>query len=291
MPTQLEPIPPDDPSIDVQYDPERLAGSRAPYIDWYTRESALARARLGCRLDVPFGPSEAETLDLFPSSTPGSPVLLFIHGGYWRALSSKEFSFVANGLVPGGITVAVMNYGLCPAVSISTITEQSRAAVTWLAANASQYSGDPRRIFVAGHSAGAQQVGMLLSDWGTHETGATAALIRGGIAISGIFDLRPLQRSWLQPTLQLTDVLAAEQSPLLRIPRQAPPLLVSVGSAESAAFREQSRHYLEAWRAAGLDGDDFAQPGLNHFETIKGFADPASPLSRAVKDFIAEPLQ
>ena len=133
-------------------------------MDWYVRESAAARARLDCRLDVAYGSTPAETLDLFPSAAPGSPVVMFIHGGYWRALSSKEFSFVAGGLVPHGITVAVMNYALCPAVTIAEITRQSHAAVAWLAENAWRFSGDPTNLFAAGHSAGGQQVGMLLSD-------------------------------------------------------------------------------------------------------------------------------
>jgi arylformamidase len=212
---------------------------------------------------------------------------MFIHGGYWRALSSKEFSFVAAGMVPHGLTVAVMNYALCPQVTIAEITRQSRAAVAWLAHSAPQYGGNPAQIIVAGHSAGGQQVGMLLSGDRSPKAGAMYdAPLKGGIAISGIFDLRPLQQSWLQPTLQLTDALAAEQSPLLHIPSRAAPLLVSVGGDESSAFLGQAENYLAAWRNAGLDGEYFAQPGINHYEAVYGLADPASPMSRAVADFI-----
>jgi arylformamidase len=271
---------PTNPSIDAEYDPERRAGPRQPFIDWYVRESALARERLECRLNVPYGPTRAETLDLFPSQAPGSAVLVYIHGGYWRALSSKEFSFVAAGLVPHGITVAVMDYALCPDVTIADITQQSRAAVAWLRQNARRFSGDPDRLFVAGHSAGGQQVGMLLSD-----TGSVGA-IRGGIAVSGLFDLRPLQQSWLQPTLQLTDRSAQEQSPILRIPSRAPALLATVGGDESDALIGQTLNYLAAWTGAGLDGDYFPQPGKNHYEAVYGLADRASPLAQAVADFL-----
>ena len=141
-----------------------------------------------------YGPTPAETLDLFPSAAPGSPVVMFIHGGYWRALRSKEFSFVASGLVPHGITVAVMNYALCPTVTIAEITRQSHAAVAWLAENAWQFSGDPDHLFVAGHSAGGQQVGMLLGRTPRRPARRRAGAIKGGITISGLFDLRPLQR-------------------------------------------------------------------------------------------------
>jgi arylformamidase len=286
MPTQLESGPIDSASIDAEYDPSRRVESRQPFMDWYLRQSALARETLDCRLDIPFGPTPAETMDIFPSPTPNSPVLMFIHGGYWRSLSSKEFSFVAAGMVPRGFTVAVMNYALCPQVSIAEITRQSRAAVACLAQTARQYGGDPAQIFVAGHSAGGQQVGMLLSGGRSPQAEAAASLIKGGIAISGIFDVRPLQHSWLQPALQLTDALATEQSPLLHIPSHAAPLLVSVGGDESSAFLGQSDNYLAAWRNAGLDAEYFAQPGINHYEAVYGFADPAGPLSRAVADFI-----
>jgi arylformamidase len=273
-------------AIDAEYDPSRRVFSRQPYMDWYVRESVRTREELDSRLDIPFGPTPAETLDIFPSAKPNSPVLLFIHGGYWRALSSKEFSYVAGGLVPHDITVVVMNYALCPEVSIPVITAQSRAAVAWLVRNAQHYRGNPDHIVVAGHSAGGQQVGMLLSGDRSPATGAAGAVIKGGIAISGLFDLRPLQQSWLQPTLQLTDHLSAEQSPLLHIPKQAAPLLLSVGGDETDAFKTQSQRYLVAWKCAGLDGDYFAQPGLNHYESVYGLADPANPLSTAAVDFI-----
>jgi arylformamidase len=293
MPTEFDPAAPDRAAIDAEYDPSLRVASRQPYLDWYLRESAQAREKLECRLDIPFGPTPAETLDIFPSQTPNSPVLMFIHGGYWRAFSSKEFSFFASGMVHHCITVAIMNYALCPQVTIAEITRQSRAAVAWLAGNARQYRGNPAEIFVAGHSAGGQQVGMLLSGAGSRGVDAAsqaaedaAQLLKGGIAISGLFDLRPLQHSWLQPSLQLTDNLAAEQSPLLQIPRQAAPLLLTVGGDESASFLSQSQNYLAAWKEAGLDGEYFAQPGRNHYESVYGFADPASPLSRAAAAFV-----
>ncbi|MGB6310483.1 MAG: alpha/beta hydrolase [Steroidobacteraceae bacterium] len=272
-------------TIDAEYNPELRVESRAPFIDWYVRRSALARAQLACRLDVPFGPTTPETLDLFPAATPRSPILLFIHGGYWRALSSKEFSFVASGLVPLGVSVAVMNYALCPQVTIAEISRQSRAAIAWLARNAEQLSGDPSRIFAAGHSAGGQQVGMLLSGAHLPQTGAPDSL-KGGVAISGLFDLRPLQHSWLQPTLELSDALCAEQSPALHIPARAAPLLVSVGGEESAAFIGQSQDYHAAWTAAGLEARYLPLPGANHYEAVYGLDDPQSLLTRAVMDLI-----
>jgi arylformamidase len=127
---------------------------------------------------------------------------------------------------------------------------------------------------------------MLLSGDRAPQGGAHADWLKGGIAVSGVFDLRPLQHSWLQPTLQLSDALAQQQSPLLHIPTRAAPLLVTVGGDESEAFLDQSQRYLTAWQDAGFGAEYLAQPGLNHFEAIYGFAEPESVLARASANFI-----
>lgn len=272
--------------IDREYNIELAVGDMRPYVEWFVNGSAQARAELDCVLDVRFGPTLEETLDIFPAKRANAPVLLFIHGGYWRQLSSKEFSLVARGPVAHDVTVVVSNYSLCPKVTIAEITRQSRAAVSWLAANSARYNGDPDRLFVAGHSAGGHQVGMLMStDW-IGEYDLAGDIIKGGIPISGLFDLRPFRYSWLQPKLLLTHELIEQQSPLFHIPQHAPPLLVTLGGDESAEFHRQSDDYLAAWRARGLNATTFAQPGKNHLTAIAGLEDPASALCAAVVDFM-----
>lgn len=272
--------------IDREYNIENAVGDMRPYIEWFVGGSARARAELACALDVRFGPTLDETLDIFPARRPDAPVLLFIHGGYWRILSSKEFSLVARGPVAHDVTVVVMNYSLCPQVTIAEITRQSRAAVAWIAANIAPYNGDPQRLFVTGHSAGGHQVGMLVAtDW-VGDYGLPATVIKGGIPISGLFDLRPFRHSWLQPKIQLDHDLIERHSPLFNIPALAPPLLVTFGGDESAEFQRQSGDYVSAWRARGHHAATFDQPGKNHLTAIAGFEDPASDLCRTVLDFI-----
>lgn len=273
-------------AIDNEYNIELAVGDMRPYVDWFVNGSARARAELDCELDIRFGPTRDETLDVFPAPRPGAPVLLFIHGGYWRALSSKEFSLVARGPVAHGATVVVMNYALCPKVSLAEITRQSRAAVAWIVANIARYNGDPARLFAAGHSAGGHQVGMLVAtDW-VGEYDLPADVLKGGIPISALFDLRPFRYSWLQPKILLTHELIEQQSPLFHIPAVAPPLLITLGGDESAEFHRQSEDYLAAWRARGLVASSFAQPGRNHLTAIAGFEDPASALCAAVMAFM-----
>jgi arylformamidase len=273
--------------IDSEYDLES-ALNMGPYIEWLLKNSAQTRADLKCQLDQRLGPTLDETVDVYPAARPGAPILVFIHGGWWRFGTSKEFSLVARGPVAHGVTVVVTNYSLCPKVSVAEITRQSRAAIAWVHQHAKLFNGDADRIFVAGHSAGGHQVGMLaITDW-EGEYGLPANIIKGGIPISGLFDLRPFRYSWLQPKLLLTHEVIEQQSPLFHIPEDGSgiPMLVTLGGDESAEFHRQSAEFIERWRASGAKAKLFDQPGKDHITAIAGFEDPQSPLCRAVLDFI-----
>jgi arylformamidase len=118
--------------IDKEYDVEKSMPDFQRYVEFNINESKKARDELECLLDVPFGPTVEETLDIFPAQDPDAPILVFIHGGYWRSNSSKEFSWVARGPVALGFTVVITNYALCPKVTLPEITRQSRAAIAWV---------------------------------------------------------------------------------------------------------------------------------------------------------------
>ena len=262
--------------IDTQYDLGALLADPQAVFDGYVALSNAARKSLQYRLDLSYGPTLDERLDVFPAAQPGSPILLFIHGGYWRAFSQREFAFVASGFVPHGVTVALSNYSLCPQVTINEITRQNRAVVAWLREHGRRFNGDPGNIWVMGHSAGAQQTAMLLStDW-RGEYGLPGDVIKGGFAISGVYDLEPLRHSFLQPTLQLDADLIRRQSPIHNIPRRAPPLQVHVGKGEPQEFIRQSREYQRAWRSAGLPGSLYVRPGVDHFTIVRDLARPGS---------------
>ncbi|MFO1161633.1 MAG: alpha/beta hydrolase [Reyranellaceae bacterium] len=253
----------------------------------YTTESARVRKELPCRPGLKYGPTRAESLDFFPGR-PGAPVLMFIHGGYWRLGAAGDFSVLAAGPAAHGIAVAVTNYALCPAVTIDEITRQNRAALAWLWHNAGELGIDRERIFIAGHSAGGQQVGMMLAtDW-SGQYDLPADVVKGALAVSGVFDLRPLRHSWLQPKLQLTADTIERQSPLFHVPATAPPLVVTCGGAEPAEFIRQSHEYLAAWQHAGLTGRFVEQPGANHFVAVESLADADGLLTKVTRELIAE---
>ena len=266
--------------IDAEYNAGAAVTNPGAYMAAFVERATRARKHLRCVLDVPFGPTRDETLDIFPADQPGAPVFVFLHGGYWRALSSKEFSGVALGLQPLGITTVVVNYSLCPKVTIDEITRQARAAVAWTLRNIGTYGGDPKRVAVGGHSAGGHLSAMCLQARWAEDYGLAADPLVGAVLVSGIYDIAPLRHSYLQPEILLDDGMVQRNSPLFAVRPCATKALVTYGGDESAEFARQSSSLHEAWQKTGNQSELLAQPGANHFSAIDGFSDSASPLCR-----------
>src|SRR5881394_1895931 len=166
-------------------------------------------------LDLRYGDAPGETIDLFPARKGDGSCLMFIHGGYWRSLDKKDFSFLAPALVGAGISLAVVNYDLCPKVSIEEIVRQMLRASRWLWLHAEDYGMDQDRLYVSGHSAGGHLAAMLMcAQWPAFDSQLPKDLWKGGLAISGIYDLRPLvDVDWLNADLRLDEAAALKASP------------------------------------------------------------------------------
>ena len=264
--------------LDAQYDLRTLFPEAASLYEALCQtESEKARGDLAHRLDVPFGPTLAEHVDLYPAGE-DAPVLVYVHGGFWALRTAREFGFVARGPASRGVAAVVTNYALCPAVTMDEVVRQTRAAVAWAYRNAQTFGGDPERIHVAGHSAGGHLVGMLLAtDW-PGDYGLPADIIKGATAISGLFDLAPFPYTFLQPKVQLTWDQIRRNSPILHVPAAAPPLLVAYGENETDEFKRQSEDFLGAWKEKRLPGERLVLSGKNHFDVVDGFLDAGSPL-------------
>ncbi len=256
------------------------ADAEARMAGWQAR-SARVLEQIEVRRGLRYGPTRAEHLDFFPAG-PGAPLHIFVHGGYWRRFAAADFAFLAPAITEAGISLANVNYALCPEVPISEIVRQIRAAVAWCFGRAGELGIDRERITISGHSAGGHLVAMALAtDWpGAYDL--PAEILGGGIAISGLFDLAPLRFTYLQPALQLDGDEILRSSPIHHIPHHAPPLTVVVGGAETAEFRRQSRDFFAAWRAAGLDGHWLEPAGLDHFTVLEELERPDSELFGAL---------
>ena len=252
------------------------------YFRVWEAESARVRESLACTLDVRYGDGPNMTADLFPAPAAGAPIQVFMHGGYWRSLDKDIHSFPAEGFVVAGGAAVSLNYALAPAVTLDTIVEQCRTAVEWIADNAGRLNGDPERIFVSGHSAGGHlTAAMLCTDWTAR--GRPAGLVKGGTAISGIFDLAPLMETSINDDIRLDAEAAARNSPIRHLP---PPgsggaLIAAVGAAETPEFVAQNRAFAEAWQSRGFEATVMEVEDLHHFNVVMEMGRPGSALTQA----------
>ncbi len=267
--------------LDRQYN-ARAAIPDHPQIFARWRELSLAvLERQRWEADYRFGPSPAESLDFYPAAQSGAPLLVFIHGGYWRSLDKRDFSFLVPAFTDAGVAVALPNYGLAPATSIEEMLRQMLGALAWLYRNAAQLGADPRRIVVAGHSAGAHMAAMMLAaDWPCRAADLPQDLLRGAICISGIYDLQPLARTpFLRADLRLDEATARRVSPVGYRPRLATPLITAVGGNESTEFKRQNRLIRDAWPHCFRH--DLPLPGYHHLASVEALGNPAHPLFHA----------
>jgi arylformamidase len=264
--------------IDAQYNAGMSVENFAAYGRHFAESSARTREQLKAVLDVQYGPTRDETLDIFPAANAGAPVFVFMHGGYWCARSSKDFSCVALGLQAVGVTTVVIDYALCPKVTIEEITRQARAAVAWVLRNISEYGGDADRVAVGGHSAGAHLAAMVLQTHWVEEYGLPADPLRAALLVSGLYDLRPLRYSYLQPSIQLDERVIQRCSPLFSVRPCRTPIWVTWGENESAEFTRQSASFHGSWLDVGNTAKHEPQPGADHFSAIYGFEDSKSTL-------------
>lgn len=276
----------DQAALDRQYDQRTLVPDSARITDRYDVESERVRAEIDGKLDVPYGPSAEEVLDVFPAAPPGgpegAPVLVFVHGGAWARQHKDNYSFVAEHLTRAGVAVVVTNFALVPAVTLDELVRQNRAATAWAWRNARGFGADPDRLFVAGHSSGGHVAAMLVStDWA--EFGLPADAVKGGVALSGMYDLEPVRLSARNSYLKLDAAAARRNSPIHHIPPRPVPMIVGHGDGELAEFQRHSRAYAAAWAARGYPCTPFEFAGLNHFEVCFEYARPDSALFAAMR--------
>ncbi len=280
----------------VMIDPqnEKLYNARAAipdadeiFVRW-TAASQAARAGNTCHLDIPYGDREREILDIYPNDTPNAPVMMFIHGGYWQARQPKDFNFVAPQLVRLGFCVVLAGYDLCPHVSLDKITGQMQAAGHHVWDTISRYGGDRQRFFVSGHSAGGHLTAELMAtDWAKGYPGMANDFVKGGVPISGVFDLLPLVSTSINENLGLDDASARLNSPCLRDPVSRGPMILAVGGDESTAFHEQSDRLQEKWSGKLASTTRINLDGAHHMAAVDALAKPGSLLLREIAKLIA----
>ena len=274
--------------LDGMYNNRNLVPEHADHFRRWAADSAQVMRSQQRELDVRYGGGPNEHLDIFPTTKSDAPVLIFIHGGYWRSLDKREHSFVAPAFTKEGVCVVVPNYALCPAVTIPQITMQMVQAVAWTWRNIAKHGGDPNRITVAGHSAGGHLAAMMLSClWPVYGRDLPADLVKGALSISGLFDLDPIMHTpFLQESLKLTRQQVRQASPAL-LPAPAQGRLFTVaGGDESEEFLRQNKLIRDVWGEARVPVcEDLA--GLNHFSVLEAMVQPGHGLNKLALELTA----
>lgn len=274
MRQQPTPYPTDRPTLDREYSPSHLVDSLDRYLDAYARRSEAARGWLR-PIALQYGPHHRQRLDYFAAEGQGLPLVVFIHGGFWCALDERSFSFPATGLLKAGVNYAAVTYRLAPEASISEITADAGLALQWLRANAAGLGFDPSRLVLVGHSAGAHLAAMIMAN-------TRMPVLAGAVLISGVYDLAPIRRSYVNDSVGITEREIELCSPAGLTPKHRCNTAVVVGDIETGEFKRQSRLLVDCWREFLPSCSFGIIEDRNHFDILFDLAESKSTLFNQV---------
>ena len=266
--------------LEFQYNP-RISVPEFPELS-KTRAAQARKVRESAKswLDVPYGKSPREKIDIYAADKQGGPVLVYLHGGYWRGGSKEDNCSFAPTFTKRDVTVVLVEYDLCPQVTVSDIVAETRSAVAWVYRNIASYGGYPGKFYLAGSSAGGHLTAMALAnDW--EKQSLPRDIIKGALAMSGVYDLDMVTRISIQEEVRLTPELVRENNPFLHPPLVRCPILIAAGGAEPKGWQQMSEDYFNYCKARGLSAEYLVVAGANHYTLPEQFLDPNSSLARA----------
>jgi arylformamidase len=274
----------DQEALDNAYDQAVYAPNQPLVHGRLAAANARARARLGAPQRLQYGSSEIEGIDVYRCKVPNAPVNIYIHGGAWRNGRSADFALNAEPIVNAGGHSVIVDFNNIDDVggNLMTMAQQVRAAVAFAYKNASEFGGDPNRIYLTGHSSGGHLSGCVVTtDWG-RDHGVPKDILKGAVLASGMYDLKPVRLSKRSKYVKFTDEIEEELSAIRHLDRLNCPIIVAHGTQETPEFQRQARDFAAAVKAAGKPVQFVVGEGYNHFEIRETLANPYGLLGRMV---------
>ena len=274
----------------VQYNARASVADFDACVAEYARLANEVKSRCPGIYDLRYGEGVANRLDLFPVTSGGqpAPLLVFIHGGYWRSQTKEDAPIMAKAFTDAGIAVCTLEYTLLPEATLAETVREMRSAIAWLYRNAGLYGIDPGRIHVAGSSAGGHLAAMLAAPGWQDKFSLPDDVVKGMLSLSGLYDIRPLCEINVNEWLQLHTEQAQRLSPMFQLPPSGSPVLLAVGGLETDGFKNQTYAYEAACRARGVAVQRVETPHCNHFNLLCELHDPGSDLSKAAFKMMLE---
>lgn len=273
----------DQKELDDAYDQSVYAPNQQLLAKRRAAASKATLARLGEPLRAAYGPTDIEKLDIYRTSRPNAPVNVYIHGGAWRNGKAKDFAFPAEVFVNAGAHFVVVDFVSVTETrgDLMPMIRQVRSAVAWVYKNAASFGGDPNRVYITGHSSGAHLSGCtLVTDW-QKDYGLPANIIKGGLLISGMYDLEPVRLSKRSDYVKFTDEVEQALSSQRHLDKLNAPVIVAYGTQETPEFQRQNREFAAAVKAAGKSVELIVGEGFNHFEMQETLGNPYGIAGRA----------
>ena len=232
---------------------------------------------------IAYGPTEIEKVDIYKTTRWNAPIQVFLHGGAWRGGSAKDSAYAAEMFVTAGAHFIAVDFVSVDNAdgNLMTMADQVRRAVAWVYKNAAQFSGDPNRLYLSGHSSGAHLAGVVLvTDW-QKDFGLPPDIVKGGVLMSGMYDLKAVGLSKRSKYVNFTDEIGQALSTQRHLDKLNTPIIVAHGTLESPEFQRQTREFAAAVKTAGKPVQFIVVEGYNHFELPETFGNPYGLLGRA----------
>jgi arylformamidase len=269
--------------LDASYDQVYYEPLIAQVSQRLNSNSDAMRSRVGAPQRAAYGPTEVEQLDIYRTGRPNAPVFVFIHGGNWLVGSARQYGYPAEMFINAGAHYVALDFIAIEEAGgdLGMMAAQVRRGIAWVYKNASSFGGDPERIFIGGHSSGGHLCGVaLVTDW-QKDFGLPENTVKGGLCMSGMYEMTPVRLSWRRTYVNFTDAMADAMSAQRRIDKLRAPITVTYGTLETPDFQRQSRDFAAAVKATGKPVEITEAPNYHHLEMAESLGNPYGPNGRA----------